>query len=162
MLASEAQQFSIRPAVEDDLTEMLVIERECYRLPAIPWTEDAFRLELGKPFANVFVLSDDESDTKIAGYIVYWLIFDECHILNIAIGGAWRGLGYATFLVRHAIKHALKKEMKRVFLEVRRSNAAAVALYQKLGFFIDHIKPKFYENGEDAYFMVLYLNQPNF
>lgn len=153
--------FSLRPATEEDLPKILELEKLCYPSPAVPWTEEAFRTELTKPFANFLMLTDDETDSEIAGYIVYWTMFDEAHILNVAVNPEWRGLGFATQLVRHVINHALKKDMKRVFLEVRKSNESAAALYQKLGFFIDHIKSKFYENGEDAYFMVLYLNKAN-
>jgi ribosomal-protein-alanine N-acetyltransferase len=161
MLEASPSQFSIRNATEDDLEAILKIEKLSYPPPAIAWSRDAFVVELDKPFAQFLVLTDDETDSVIGAYIVYWQLFDETHILNVAVSPDWRGLGFATRLIRHAINSAVQKEMKRVFLEVRKSNAAAAALYQKLGFFIDHIKPSFYENGEDAYFMVLYLNRSN-
>ncbi|MBI3555100.1 MAG: ribosomal protein S18-alanine N-acetyltransferase [Deltaproteobacteria bacterium] len=155
------ENFSVRPATEDDLAAILDIERRCYPAPCVPWTADAFRGEIQKQFSHFLVLTDDETDSVIAGYIVYWLLFDECHILNVAIHPDWRGQAFGTRLIRNAINDAVKKEVKRVFLEVRKSNAGAVALYQKLGFFVDHIKSAFYENGEDCYFMILYLDQPN-
>jgi len=77
--------------------------------------------------------------------------------LNVAVHPDWRGLGLGKRLVRQAIDMAVRKEMKRVFLEVRRSNAAAISLYKSAGFFIDHTKANFYENGEDAHFMVRFL-----
>lgn len=158
MLNSETARFSIRPASEDDLPKILEIERKCYRTA---WSEDAFRVELTKPFSRFLVFTDDETDEVVAGYIVYWMMFDECHVLNVAIDPEWRGLGLAETLMRQAINDAVRKDLQRVFLEVRKSNAAATGLYQKLGFFIDHIKKNFYEDGEDAYFMALYLNRSN-
>ncbi|MBI3542351.1 MAG: ribosomal protein S18-alanine N-acetyltransferase [Deltaproteobacteria bacterium] len=153
--------LSVRPASDDDLGAVLAIERVCYPEPCIAWTEEAFRQEIEKPFSNFLVLTDDATDTILTGYIVFWLLFDECHILNVAVHPDWRGLGIATRLVRHAVAAAVKKDMKRVFLEVRKTNTPAVELYQRLGFFVDHVKPTFYENGDDAYFMVLYLNKSN-
>ena len=150
--------FSIRPATEDDLPAILEIENSVY---PIPWTAEQFKAEIEKPFANVLVLTDDDTDQIVAGYVVFWMMFDECHILNVAVHPKWRGLGIGGKLTRIAVDFALKKELKRVFLEVRKSNEAAVKLYQKVGFFIDHIKPRFYDNGEDAYFMVMYLTRPN-
>lgn len=161
MSETEFSSYSIRPATEEDLPSILAIERKSYVAPATPWTEQAFREELTKPFSNFLVLTDDATDSIIPGYIIYWTMFDECHILNVAIDPEWRGVGFATKLVRMAINVALKKNLKRVFLEVRKSNEGAFALYQKLGFFVDHIKKNFYENGEDAYFMVLYLDKAN-
>lgn len=155
---SMLEGFSIRPATEDDLPALLAIERKSYPLP---WTEEHFRLEIEKPFAKVLALTDDETDAVVAGYIVFWMLFDECHILNVAVEREWKNQGVATHLIRSAIDNALKKDFKRVFLEVRKSNTSAVNLYQKLGFFIDHIKPKFYDDGEDAYFLVLYLQKEN-
>lgn len=154
----EIPKFSLRPAAEEDLPAILKIEGQSYPLP---WTEEAFRLELQKPFASFLVLTDDETDSKIAGYVVYWALFDETHVLNLAVNPDWRGLGFGQRLMRQVINESLRKELKRVFLEVRKSNEGAVTLYQKLGFFIDHVKKKFYEDGEDAYFMVLYLNRQN-
>lgn len=154
-------KLSMRPATEDDLPQILKIENLCYPSPCVAWTAESMVGEIQKPFSHFLLLTDDETDSVVAGYIVYWMLFDECHILNVAIDPQWRGLGLATLLVRNAINAALKKELQRVFLEVRKSNTGAVALYQKLGFFIDHIKPAFYENGEDGYFMVLFLQKPN-
>ena len=157
----EGPKLSLRPATEDDLTAVLDIERRCYPAPCVAWTEEAFRGEIQKPFCHFLVLTDDETDSILVGYVVYWLLFDECHILNVAIHPDWRGQALGTLLVRNAINAAVKKEVKRVFLEVRKSNTGAISLYQKLGFFIDHIKTAFYENGDDCYFMVLYLEQSN-
>lgn len=156
MTGFDTISISLRPATEDDLPLMLEIERASYPLP---WTEGAFREELLKPFSNVLVLTDDETDSIVVGYIVFWTMFDECHILNVAVNSDWRGLGHAKNLVGHAINVAIRKNMKRLFLEVRKSNEGAIALYKSLGFYVDHIKETFYDDGEDALFMVRYLEK---
>jgi ribosomal-protein-alanine N-acetyltransferase len=149
--------FSLRPVSVDDIDKILEIEKKSYKLP---WTKEQFYEELNKPYSRFLVLTDDETDSLIAGYIVYWIMFDEAHILNVTIDTEWRGLGFAKKLVRTVINESLKKNLKRVFLEVRKSNLGAINLYQSLGFYIDHIKPKFYDDGEDALFMVLILEEP--
>jgi ribosomal-protein-alanine N-acetyltransferase len=155
---TEIPQFSFRPATEEDLPLILAIEKMAYPLP---WKEEAFRAEFTKDYSEFLVLTDDETDSKLVGYIVYWLQGDECHVLNVTVDLNWRGLGLAMRLMRRAIDDAIHKDMQRVFLEVRKSNTAAIALYQKMGFFIDHAKKNFYDNGDDAYFMTLLLNKPN-
>ena len=149
---------SLRPMTEDDLEAVLKIESKSY--PA-PWTRENFVQEINKPFARTLVITDDETDSKVIGYITYWMLFEECHILNLTVALEYRGLGFAQKLVRQALNESIKKDFKRLFLEVRRSNEAAVKLYQKMGFFIDHIKKDFYQDGEEAYFMVLYLDKSN-
>lgn len=146
---------SVRPAILEDVPKIIEIERLCYPAPCVPWTEEGFRLEIEKPFSRTLLLTDDETDSVVAGYIVFWLLAGEGHILNLAIHPEWRGVGLGTKLVRQVVNMAVREEMQRIFLEVRKSNSGAVGLYQKIGFFIDHIKPRFYENGESAYFMVL-------
>ena len=148
--------FSVRPASVEDLPAILEIERKAYPLP---WTEKQFKEEFERPYSRFLVLTDDETDSQIAGYTVCWQMFDETHILNVTTNPEWRGLGIGTYFVRHIMGEAAKKDHKRVFLEVRKNNKAAVELYQKLGFFIDHIKPEFYSDKEDAYFMVRFVDR---
>lgn len=157
-MENPAPAFSLRPASADDLATVLEIERRSYPLP---WTEESFRQEMEKPFARFFVLTDDETDSVVAGYIVFWLMFDECHILNVTVHPDWRGLKLGTRLVQQTINEAVKREAKRVFLEVRKSNTGAVAFYQSFNFYIDHVKKAFYADGEDAYFMQIFLDKPN-
>lgn len=67
------------------------------------------------------------------------------------------GQGLAKKMIRQAAQTALTKGIKKVTLEVRKSNASAIQLYQGLRFVITHVKKGFYSNGEDAYQMVLLL-----
>jgi ribosomal-protein-alanine N-acetyltransferase len=147
--------FSIREATPDDLPGMLAVENGVH---VAPWTEDHFRKELEKPYCTVWVLTDDETDSEIAGYIVFWKMYEECQILNLAVGLSYRGRGFAQLMVRKVIDHALKGNLKQVVLDVRKENLAAVQLYQKLHFTIQHFRKAFYSNGEDGYGMVLPLD----
>jgi ribosomal-protein-alanine N-acetyltransferase len=155
-LRAEMTGHSLRPATPDDLPALLQIER---RVHVAPWTLEHFQAELEKPYAQVLVVTDDETDTVIAGYIVFWLMMDECQILNVAVDLPYRGLGYAKEMVRRAVSMAMKKNLKRTVLEVRKSNQSAVQLYQRLGFTITQVRRAFYSNGEDAYQMTLFTEE---
>lgn len=152
----ERESYYLRPVTETDLPRILEIERQAY---PFPWTEDAFSNELIKPFSHVMALIDEAAGAKLVGYIVYWLLFDEAHVLNVTVDPQERRKGLGHRLMKRVMTDALRKDMKRIFLEVRTSNAAAIALYKKLGFFEDHVKKGFYEDGEDAIFMVRYFDR---
>ena len=145
---------SLRPATPDDVPAILQIEAKVH---VAPWTEEHFKAELEKPYARFLVYTDDETDEIVIGYIVFWLMFDECQVLNVAVDFPYRGLGYAKELIRAAAKEGGQKNVKRVVLDVRKTNLPAVQLYQGLGFVITQVRKGFYSNGEDAYQMTLYL-----
>ena len=147
-------QFSLRPATSDDMQSIIQIEQKVH---VSSWTESQFQSELAKPYSNFLVLTDDETDTSIAGYIIFWMMYDECQILNLAVDLAYRGLGLAKMMMRKAMVLAIKKGIRKMTLEVRKSNLAAIQLYQELHFAIIHVRKNFYSNGEDAYSMMLSL-----
>ena len=152
----EAQEsFSLRPVAEDDFLKILEIEQKVH---VAPWTEKHFRGEAEKPYSQILVMTDDETDEQIAGYIVFWLMFEECQILNVAVDIPHRSRGFAKIMVRKAVALAAEKEVKKVLLDVRKSNLPAIQLYQSLGFTITQVSKAFYSNGEDAYQMTLHLN----
>jgi len=146
--------YSLRPATEDDLPRIVEIEAAVH---VAPWSGSQFHAEMEKPYCQVLVMTDDETDSVIAGYIVFWLMIDECQILNIVVEPQFRGQGLALQMMRKTISNAARAGMKRAILEVRRSNQPAIQLYQKLGFTITSVRKAFYSNGEDAYQMTLPL-----
>ena len=97
------ETFTLRPIAEDDIKPFLEIEK---RVHVSPWTEENFRLELSKPYSHFLVMTDDETDSKIAGYIIYWVLFEDCQILNIVVDLPFRGLGMAKKMVRQAAQDA--------------------------------------------------------
>ena len=147
---------SLRPVTEEDLPQILQIEG---RVHLAPWTLDNFRGELAKPYTSFLVLTDDETDAVIYGYIVGQMLFDECQILNVAVDLPHRGLGYAKLMMRKMAGLSVQKGIRRITLEVRKSNLAAVQLYHGLGLSIRQIRKQFYSNGEDAYFMAADLDE---
>ena len=147
--------FSLRPAAVDDLETVLAIEKVAQ--PVGAWTRESFLAEFDKPYSRFLVLTDDETDSKLVGYLVYWVLFEEASLQTIAVDLPSRGLGFAQSMLRHLVVDAVRQGAKRVNLEVRKSNAPALHLYQKLGFTVSQVRKNFYSDGEDAYQMTLYL-----
>jgi [ribosomal protein S18]-alanine N-acetyltransferase len=146
--------FSLRPVTNDDLPEICRIEREVH---LAPWSETSLKAEIEKPYSHLLVMTDDETDSHIAGYVVFWIMLEECQILNVAVGLPYRRRGLAKQMVRQVVSLAVKKGIKKVVLDVRKSNHAALQLYQGIGFAVVHISKAFYSDGEDAYRMLLSL-----
>jgi ribosomal-protein-alanine N-acetyltransferase len=151
---SNPESVSLRPATADDLPALVGVENASH---VAPWTLAHFEAELAKPYSRFLVLTDDETDSKVYGYIVYWMMFDECQILNVVVGPEFRKKGYALHMIRQSVRDAIQKNLKRVVLDVRKSNLPAIQLYQKIGFLIARVQKSFYSNGEDAYSMELQL-----
>lgn len=141
-------EITIRPLTEADLEEVLAIENESYPLP---WNRDHFLDELRSGHAFPLVALDREE--KIIGYICPRQLLGEGHILNVAVLRDMRGHGVARRLVEQALDDCRKEGGSVVFLEVRHSNKAAIALYRKLGFVETGRRRNYYEMQEDAIMM---------
>ena len=150
-----APAVSLRPATPDDLDAILVIETKVH---SAPWTKEHFEAEWSKPYSTTWLLTDDETDAKVFGYVVFWFMEDSVEILNIAIDLDHRGLGWAKLILQNVIREGVKREAKRLILDVRKSNLPATGLYQRAGFAITQYRKAFYSNGEDAYHMTLELD----
>lgn len=148
-------ESSLRPATPDDLDAIAEVES---RVHVAPWTKQDFAGEIEKPYSTTWVLTDDETDSKILGYCVFWGIGESLEILNIAVDLPYRGYGFAKLMLQSVVREGLKRQAKHLILDVRKSNLSAVALYQKAGFAITQYRKSFYSNGEDAYHMVLELD----
>ncbi len=122
-----------------------------------PWSYDALAEELQNPLAVFFVAEDVETERAL-GYIGMHHILDEGAIANIVVHPGYRRKGVATRLLNEVIDYAKRHDIKRLTLEVRVSNAPAIALYKKMGFKMDGIRPGFYDSPkEDAAIYSLYL-----
>lgn len=90
----------------------------------------------------------------ILGLVGFWVLYDEAHIITIAVREAYRRRGIGELLLVAAIEKALRHKAQVVTLEVRVSNLPAQALYEKYGFRKTGIRRGYYpDNGEDGYIM---------
>ncbi len=144
-----------RLAPDADLDPVVEIERASF---STPWTADMFRWELrNNDVSATYVLKTVEG--IVAAFCCVWLVLDELHINNIAVRPSYRRLGLARTLLEHVMHEATGKGATRATLEVRRSNAAALRLYERLGFEVTGVRPNYYTNPvEDA--LILWRSMP--
>jgi len=135
-----------------DLPEVMQIERVSF---AIPWSEESYLGELANDFAT-YLVCDCGGD--IAGYGGIWVVFDEAHITNVAVAPKYRQTGIGTALMQELEKVAREKNARRILLEVRPSNKAALTLYRNLNYLPSGLRKGYYsDNNEDAIIMAKLL-----
>lgn len=154
-LAADAASVpaTLRPMREDDLDAVLAVEQRAY---PFPWTRGIFRdcLHAGYP---AWVL---QRDGELIGYAVLSIAADEAHVLNVCVAPEAQGEGHGRRLLRALLQLARAHGAQRVFLEVRPSNAVAIALYHAEGFNEIGRRPRYYPaigGREDAIVMALEL-----
>ncbi len=149
--------IDIREMTEEDLDEVVQIERISF--PS-PWSRRLFERERRTPFARAFIARESPPD-QVVGYLCFWLVSSETHILNLAVHPKRRQQGIGSRLLRFGIDYCRQQGVKEFTLEVRRSNYQAIALYRRFQFQPWGIRPRYYsDNGEDAIVMGLLLTEP--
>lgn len=147
-------QAVLRPMREDDLDAVMAIELRAY---PFPWSRGIFRDCLRADYpAWVLQREDDE----LIGYGVLSVAADEAHVLNLCTASQVQGRGHGRRLLLALLKVARARGVQRVFLEVRPSNGAAIALYVSEGFCEIGRRPRYYPahaGREDALVMALDL-----
>jgi ribosomal-protein-alanine N-acetyltransferase len=132
---------------EADLDAVLLLEQSSFPLP---WKREHFRHEIHAPHSFPFVA---ECDGAVAGYVCLMSLFEEAQILDIAVAAEQRGKGVGRLLMEKAFEVAGEKGAEIMALEVRQSSAAAISLYQSLGFKETGIRANYYEASEHAVLM---------
>ncbi len=132
-----------------DLDDVLSIERASF---SMPWSRGAFLYEMEQnQVARCFVVRDDG---RVVGYVCLWEVADELHITNIAVHPDLRRRGIARALLGRVLEDARQQALRLVVLEVRPSNAEALALYESFGFrVVGRRRGYYYDTGEDALVM---------
>jgi len=134
----------------EDLDGVLRIERASF---PNPWTREQFVHELGNPVSNAYTINIAQGrGEQLAGYVIFWLVHGEAHILDIAVAPEHRRAGVARTLLSAVLDKMRASMVFEVFLEVRRSNAAARALYREFGFREVYERKRYY-GDEDAVVM---------
>ena len=133
------------PAGEADLDAVVALESESF---TNPWPRETLVWELENSDVTRAYLLRDDADTVVA-FCVCWVIFDELHINTLAVAPAARRRGIATALLRHVLADAAASGATRATLEVRASNAAALTLYERLGFRVAATRPGYYVKPEE-------------
>ncbi len=157
---ARASRLRFRRMRGDDLPRVMEIENAAF---PHPWSTELFRREMTHDWSTVLLATEPragtgEDEEAILGFIIYWLVHDEIHILNVAVAQEERRRGIGRALMLEAQERASKLGAAVATLEVRRSNQSALELYRSLGYRQVGIRPNYYvDEGEDAIVMVLDL-----
>ena len=139
--------MNIRTAELEDLNEIYNIEKKVFN---DYWSLDLIKSEIiEKKYSRVTVI---ELKKKIIGYIFQRKIYDENHIINLAIDIPYQHRGYGKFLLMKILEK--DDNDTNVFLEVKEANLPAVKLYIDLGFEEVDRKEGYYSDGSNAIFML--------
>ena len=147
MSAQPEQLWNLRPMHIGCLDQVIEIERRAY---AFPWTEGIFRDCLNVGYSAWVVSSPTD---EVLAYAVMSMAVGEAHVLNLCVEPAYHQQGLGRFLLTHLQELARSAGMDIMLLEVRKSNAAAIALYQAMGFHKLGVRKAYYparEGSEDA------------
>lgn len=152
--ARERAEVALRRLTRADLETVMVIERAAFKHP---WSTELFAKELEHDWSTVLVAEEASlAGPRIVGFIIFWLVHDEIHVLNVATDPAHRGRGVARTLLDECLSQGKAKGARLATLEVRRSNDAALRLYDRYGFRRVGVRANYYEDeGEDAIVMVM-------
>lgn len=138
----------IRPMAEEDLGAVTAIEAATF--PS-PWPYEALAFELKQnPFCAAFVT---EAAGEVAAYAFLWVMYDQSHLINIAVEEAHRGQGLGEALLVHCLRHARLNGCQRMHLEVREDNTPAITLYERYGFARLGRQKNYYNDGTAALLM---------
>lgn len=136
------------PAAFSDIDDLVAIENQSFQSP---WPREFFQSELIQPHSFTLLARLPEIGEVIAGYIIYWFLIDELHILNIAVSPKFRRHGIARELILEVLRLARINAIKTAWLEVRISNHKALSLYHSIGFKQVMNRKRYYsDTGEDA------------
>ncbi len=145
------EQVTIRPLGYADLPQVIAIERRAF---PTPWSLAMFVLELSKPssICQAAVEPNGSRMGQLLGYLICSRYADAWHLMNIAVDPPRRRRGIAVSLLQGLIETAGPDASYT--LEVRPSNAPAIALYERFGFYSAGTRARYYQDtGEDALIM---------
>jgi ribosomal-protein-alanine N-acetyltransferase len=141
--------FALRRLELDDLDAIEAIEQVSY--PA-PWSRAMFLGELSKATARS--LGAVDAGGELIGYLVLSRYVDAWHVMNVAVAPAHRRRGVASALLERVFAETAEDARRGYTLEVRVSNTAAIALYERFGFHSSGVRRGYYtDNREDALIM---------
>ncbi len=136
----------IRRMSASDVEYVAAIESSAYDYP---WTRGIFRDCLLANYQAAVI----EWRGRVAGYAITSIAAGEAHLLNLCVSSDCRRLGLGRMLLRYVVQHASVMGADRLFLEVRPSNEAALALYRDEGFVRTGLRRNYYrasDGKEDA------------
>lgn len=143
-------EFTIRKMKQEDLAQVAAIEKNLF---SIPWSQTGFADSLAQD-NTIYLVAEEVYTGQIAGYCGLYQMYDEADITNVAVDVPFRRQHLAQELIRELLKQGAGQGVVAFTLEVRKSNHAAIALYEKEYFQAVGIRRGFYQKPpEDAVIM---------
>ncbi len=139
-----------RALAGESLDEVVGLQHQSF---TSPWSADAIGWELRETdVARLYVLEEEaRGAARLLAYCACWVIFDELHINSLAVAPDARRRGHARRLLESVFQDVVPQGVTAATLEVRRSNTAALALYERLGFQVEGVRANYYQSPrEDA------------
>jgi ribosomal-protein-alanine N-acetyltransferase len=147
--------YRIATARPEDLEEVARIERASF---LVPWKREFFESELAEPYRYARVLlAEPGTLPRVGGYLFAVSLYEEFHINKIATDPRVRHAGLGRRLLEDALGRARTIGATAVTLEVRVSNLPAREFYRSYSFREAYRRKGYYQDGEDAFAMVLPL-----
>ena len=146
----------IRFMEKKDLKDIISIEDASFKDGHYDEKQLLYEFE-DNPFAKILI---NEDEGKVNAFLIYMVTFNSATIVQIATKPKVRHLGIATKLLKAMENELLKVgygQIENISLEVRSTNKSAYELYLKSGFKKNHVKKKYYKNGDDAIYMMKVL-----
>lgn len=135
--------MEIRTMEAGDIPQIAYLETVCF---SDPWSERSIASELENRLACWLVAVEDST---VLGYIGSQTVLDGTDIMNIAVAPEARRQGIGELLLNSLIDILKERGVHFLMLEVRQSNAAAIALYRKSGFAEVGVRPNYYRNPRE-------------
>ena len=129
----------------EDAAEVVEILREAREAAA--WSREALQETVSLAGVAAFV---SERNGAISGIVVGRQVVDEAEILNLAVKQGMRRQGQGGALVRRLLQRFFERQVSRVFLEVRESNARAITFYRELGFQAVGTRKDYYRDPKES------------
>lgn len=137
--------------VKEDLPSVAKLEKLCFKRP---WSQEDIEREMDlNPFFNGMVLEEG----IVISYALFDTIFEDGHLARIGTDPEFQKRGLGAKMLKAALNQAKDKGCETFYLEVRPSNAPALALYASAGFQTFRKIRHHYDDGEDAWGMSLQL-----
>lgn len=152
-----AKSVIIEKATLRDIDGILKIENRSFPQP---FSRNMFETELLLEIAHLYVLRER---ARIAGYIDFWHVGPEIHLISIAVHPRTRRRGHGRRLMDFLFQSARMLKAVEIFLDVRLSNKGAIQLYREYGFKKVGVRKEYYrDNREDALVMRCDLSHETF
>ena len=155
-MSEKEMRVRIVPMNADHLDDLERLEKICF---SRPWSKRMLAEELENACA-AFLVAEDADSGQVVGYAGVLVMADEGYITNVAVVPEYRRRGIGAQIIEVFMNFARANRLAFLTLEVRPSNAAAIALYQGFGFEEVGRRKNYYDlPKEDALILTCYFNE---